>query len=216
MKSTNIQNNIEMWGNPSTWEIEGHEWSGHFGDTQNMWDNVIHPRIFSFLKGDILEIAPGYGRVTEKLLECNINSLEIVDLNKNCIDRCKEKFGSSIKGYYTNKGRDLWDIQSNSKDFIISWDSFVHMDETVVEPYLYEIIRTLKPGGVAWIHHSNLTGGEENNWNNVGGRANMGNNRFKELSQKVGLEVINQEFFKWEGTTEYDLWDGLTTLKAQS
>lgn len=211
MKSINIQNNSKMWGNPSTWTSDGDEWSGHFSTTQKMWDETIYPRINSFLKGDVLEIAPGYGRVTEKLLDYNINSLEIVDLNANCIERCKEKFGNKIQGYYVNSGRDLWDITSNSKDFIVSWDSFVHMDETAVEPYLYEIIRTLKLGGIAWIHHSNLVGGEQNNWNNVGGRANMGILRFAELSQKAGLQVINQEYFKWEGSN--NLWDGITTLR---
>jgi len=212
MKSVNIQNNIEMWGNPSTWKKDGDEWSTEFGGTQNMWDKVIYPRISQFLKGNVLEIAPGYGRITEKLLEYNIDSLEIVDLNSNCINKCQEKFGDKIKGYYINGGKDLWDIASNSKDFIISWDSFVHMDETAVEPYLYEIIRTLKPEGIAWIHHSNLMGGGENNWNNLGGRANMGNDRFVELSQKVGLQVINQEYFQW-GDEKSRLWDGITTLK---
>ena len=209
----NIKNNSDMWGNPKTWKEDGNEWSGHFESTQKMWSNTIYPRISSFLKGDILEIAPGYGRVTEKLLESNINSLEVVDLNSNCIDKCKEKFGDKIRGYYVNGGRDLWDIPSNSKDFIISWDSFVHMDETVVEPYLYEIIRTLKPNGIAWIHHSNLIGGDLNNWLNKSGRANMGNPRFKELGEKVGLQITHQEHFKWEASSEYDLWDGITTLQ---
>lgn len=214
MKLTNLQNNIDMWGNPTTWKSDGDEWSTQFGTTQNMWDEVIYPRISTFLKGDILEIAPGYGRVTEKLLEYNINSLEIVDLNSNCIDRCKERFEDQIQGYFTNSGKDLHDFVSNSKDFILSWDSFVHMDETVVEPYLWEIYRVLKPGAIAWIHHSNLERGNENNWNNIGGRANMGNAKFKELSQKVGLTTVNQEYFKWESNAV--LYDGITTLQKLS
>jgi ubiquinone/menaquinone biosynthesis C-methylase UbiE len=214
MKSINLQNNIEMWGNPTTWKKDGDEWSTQFGTTQNMWNEIIYPRISIFLQGDILEIAPGYGRVTEKLLEYNINSLEIVDLNSNCIDRCKERFGDRIQGYFTNSGKDLHDFTSNNKDFILSWDSFVHMDETVVEPYLWEIYRVLKPGAIAWIHHSNLGGGDENNWNNIGGRANMGNAKFTELSQKAGLTVVNQEYFKWESNAI--LYDGITTLQKPS
>ena len=212
MKSLNLQNNIDLWGDVTTWIDDGHEWSGHFNNSDEMSRDTIYPRISNFLKGDVLEIAPGYGRITEKILKYNVDSLEIVDLNRNCIDRCKEKFGDKIKGYHVNGGNDLWDIQSNSKDFIFSWDSFVHMDKTVVEPYLYEILRTLKRGGIAWIHHSNLSGGQEDNWKNKSGRANMGNKLFSEISNKVGLEVLNQEYFKWESTEEYELWDGITTL----
>jgi SAM-dependent methyltransferase len=214
MKSLNIQNNIEMWGDPSTWQKDGDEWSTQFGSTQNMWDEIIHPKISQFLRGDVLEIAPGYGRITEKLLEYDIDSLEIVDLNSNCIDRCQERFGDKIQGYFTNSGTNLYDFSPESKDFILSWDSFVHMDEKVIESYLKEIHRVLKPGGIAWIHHSNLWGGSENNWNNMGGRTNMNLFRFAELGQEAELSISNQETIKW-GDEKSTLWDGISTLKKE-
>ncbi len=134
-------------------------------------------------------------------------------MNKNCIDFCKQKFGSKIQNYYVNGGKDLEDISSNSKDFIFSWDSFVHMSENVIQSYLHEIKRTLKPGGVAFIHHSNLVGGNEDNFSNWAGRSNMGLSKFKELSESAGLKTINQEYFRWENVKEIELYDGLSTLQ---
>ena len=122
-----------MWNNVDTWIDDGEEWSDHFETTDNLWDVIILPKIKPYIKGDVLEIAPGHGRITRKLLESNIN-LDILDLSDTCIERCRKRF-------------DLTDINSNSKDFIISFDSFVHMHEEVINSYLSEINRVLKLDG---------------------------------------------------------------------
>lgn len=211
MIKNNIDNNKKVWGDPKTWTQEGHEWSGTWESTDDLYYSTLHSRISPLLHGDVLEIAPGYGRITEYLIK-DSTTLDIVDLNKNCIDFCKQKFGSKIQNYYINGGKDLWDINSNSKDFVFSWDSFVHMSENVIQSYLYEINRVLKPGGKAWIHHSNLFNGDEDNFKNYAGRANMTVDRFKELSEIVGLRIVNQEYFRWHNETHLELYDGFTTL----
>ena len=203
----NIIRNKEMWGNPDNWVDEGHEWSNIFETTDKLWNEFLFPRICMGLKGDVLEIAPGYGRITERLLMSDIK-LSIIDINENCIEHCYKKFGQKIYKYHLGDGDNLKQFVSNSKDFVISFDSFVHMSEEVINGYLGEIHRVLKNGGYAWIHHSNLYGGNEDNFKNWGGRSNMTKETFKNIAEQQGLKVIHQEYVKWENTL-----DVITTLQ---
>jgi hypothetical protein len=47
-------------------------------------------------------------------------------------------------------------IPDQSVDFVISIDSLVYADSNVIEAYLSQLARKLKPNGVGFIHHSNL------------------------------------------------------------
>lgn len=147
----NIEEQKNIWSNLNNWINDGHEWSEWFGTTDNLW-NIIYQEIKPYLKGEVLEIAPGYGRMTKYLIDYSDN-LNLVDLNENCINRCKEKFGDKIKSYSVNDGKSL-NYNDNVLDFIFSYDSFVHMTSDVIESYIKEIYRTLKNDGYAFIHHS--------------------------------------------------------------
>ena len=203
----NIIRNKEMWGNPDSWIDEGHDWSKFYGTTDRLWNEIIYPRICMGLKGDVVEIAPGYGRITERLLMSDIK-LSIIDINENCIENCHKKFGDRIHEYHLGEGDNLKQFSTGTKDFVLSFDSFVHMSEVVINGYLGEIYRILKHGGYAWIHHSNLYGGNEDNFRNWGGRSNMTKEIFKEIAEQKGLKVINQEYVQWEETL-----DIITTLR---
>ena len=113
----NIEQNYTLWDNVDTWIEGGEEWSKHFKTTDNLWDTIILPKIKPYIKGNVLEIAPGHGRITRKLLESNVN-LDIIDLSNTCIKRCWERFGNTINNYYVGNGSDLKNINSNSKDFV--------------------------------------------------------------------------------------------------
>lgn len=98
-------------------------------------------------------------------------------------------------------------IESNSLDFIFSWDSFVHMNDFVINSYLKEFNRILKPGGHAVIHHSYLYGGNVEPFKNKGGRSNMLPNIFKKLAEANNLKIIKQEIFDWT------IVDTISTIK---
>jgi|TARA_R110000772_G_scaffold19668_2_gene54850 SAM-dependent methyltransferase len=195
-KQNNIKLNHEKWNDEGKWINDGEEWSGHFGTTDILWDTILYPKIGEFIKGNVLEIAPGKGRITRKLLEYDIK-LDILDLSPICIDRCKERFSSKVDNYYVGNGSDLRDINSGSKDFVLSFDSFVHMSEEVIDSYLNEIYRVLKPGGYCWIHHANLSG-QENNFLNWAGRSSMTNEKFHQLAIGNELKVEHQEYIRWD------------------
>lgn len=213
----NIKRNHEIWNDVDVWENDGEEWSTHFETTDKLWDEVIQPRVGSLIKGSVLEIAPGRGRMTRKLLEANsayLIDLEILDLSDTCIQRCLERYGDRISGYHVGNGKDLRAIESNSKDLVFSFDSFVHMHEEVIDSYLEEISRVLKSGGWCWIHHANIQQGNDDNFKNIAGRSNMDITKFRKLSEEYGFEIIQQDLIKWEasGNPEW-LRDGLSLIK---
>lgn len=190
----NIEEQKNMWNNLDNWSNGGHEWSIYFGTTKNLW-NIIYPKFKNYINGNILEIAPGFGRMTEYLLK-HTKNLSIVDLCDICIENCKEKFGNTIEKYVINDGKTL-NFDDNSFDFIFSFDSFVHMTEDVIECYISEINRTLKNNGHAFIHHSFFMGGNNNNVSeNIAGRSNMTPETFKNIVEKYKMIVISQENFR--------------------
>tara|TARA_R110002167_G_scaffold364861_1_gene588004 strand:- start:56 stop:721 length:666 start_codon:yes stop_codon:yes gene_type:complete len=215
----NVSNNLKIWDNVDTWIKDGEEWSEHFGSTDELWAKHIFNEIKDHLRDQkvVLEIAPGRGRLTRKLLEHDIR-LNILDLSQTCIDRCRERFGDNkkLENCYVGSGSDLKDIETNSIEFVFSFDSFVHMHEEVISSYLSEINRVLKLGGHCWIHHSILTQGNNNNFQNIAGRSNMDLGKFANLAKIYNLKVIKQKTIKWDAPGNPDwLYDGFTLIKKQ-
>jgi ubiquinone/menaquinone biosynthesis C-methylase UbiE len=212
----------ELWSDPAYWKDQEELWASVFVSpdslsplgvsyTEEMWIDVIHPRIKDYLKGEVLEVAPGRGRVTNFLTRhLNVlDSLELVDQSEYCIEYCRKEFGNNLK-YHVNNGTSLNMIENNSKDFVFSWDSFVHMDKEVINHYLSGFFDVLKKGGHGFIHHSYFYG-NENPKKNRAGRSNMDFDLFAELLVKNNLKLVNQEMFKLN-VESYTLNDGFTTF----
>jgi ubiquinone/menaquinone biosynthesis C-methylase UbiE len=151
-----IEENREHWTNYS-WPRGGDEWSGFWGGTEFLWWGTLLPRIHAFVPtGTILEIAPGFGRVTTYLKDL-CQQLILVDVTERCIAACQQRFSTcSHISYHVNDGTSLAMIRDHSIDFVISFDSLVHAEEPVIEAYLSQMSRILRPDGVGFLHHSNL------------------------------------------------------------
>jgi ubiquinone/menaquinone biosynthesis C-methylase UbiE len=121
-----------------------------------MWFGALLPRIHAHLPtGTILEIAPGYGRWTQ-FLKDSCERLVIVDLAERCIEHCRRRFADAGNiEYHVNDGRSLAMVEDGSIDFVFSFDSLVHVEADVLEAYLGELARKLRPDGVGFLHHSN-------------------------------------------------------------
>ncbi|HVV75224.1 MAG TPA: class I SAM-dependent methyltransferase [Mycobacteriales bacterium] len=142
------------------WTTGGEEWSDWFGGTPTLWYGTILPRLRQFIlpASTILEIAPGFGRVTQ-FLRPACDHLVLVDLSPKCIEACKARFPDDPAiEFHVNDGTSLDMVADSSIDLAFSWDSLVHADREVVEAYVAELAKKLTDEGVAFIHHSN--GGE--------------------------------------------------------
>jgi SAM-dependent methyltransferase len=151
-----IDDNLAVWESDWDWSQRGDEWSEWWGGTPALWHAGLLPRIHPFLPaGNVLEIAPGYGRWTQYLKDL-AGSLVIVDLTEQCIESCRQRFADAGNiEYHVNDGRSLDMVEDGSVDFVFSFDSLVHAEADVLGDYLRQLARKLKPDGVGFIHHSN-------------------------------------------------------------
>lgn len=225
-----INENKEKWDYTYDWKNKGHEWSGAWGGTFMQWYGMILPRIRTFLPSQtILEIAPGYGRWIYFLKDM-CESLLLVDLSDNCIQACKKRFAdSSHINYYVNDGESLNMISDNTINFVFSFDSLVHAEETTINAYLSQLSNKLKENGVAFIHHSNLGEYrfyqkihkipklfkkilkelgivEYSHWRSL----SMSANKFELFANESDLKCITQEIVTWG--TKHTLIDCLSTV----
>lgn len=209
--------NIEeqkLWNDPNMWSNDGHEWSGPFGTTENLWNKEIFDTVKDFRGKKILEIAPGFGRITQ-FLSILASELIVIDLNPLCIQKTKEKMGHHVLAYLVNDGKSLKGVRNNSQDLVFSFDSFVHMHANVSEEYVKEIYRVLKPGGHAFIHHSWIYAGSENSFENSAGRANMSPELFKTFVENNNMEIISQKPIKFKPLNGWDGTDCISFFKKK-
>jgi SAM-dependent methyltransferase len=207
--------NIEeqkIWNQENAWIDNGHEWSGPFGTTENLWNTEIFDLIKEFRGKKILEIAPGLGRITQ-FLSILASELIVIDLNPYCIEKTKEKLSHHVLAYFVNDGKTLTGVRDNSQDLVFSYDSFVHMHANVTEEYIKEIYRVLKPGGQSCIHHSWIYGGNENSFQNSAGRANMSPEQFKEIVISNNMEIVSQTPITFKPLNGWNGIDCITMFK---
>jgi len=196
--------NIEeqrFWNDESNWVRGGHEWSDHFGSTEKLWNEYIFDDVKPFRDKKILEIAPGYGRMTQ-FLSLMASELQVIDMNQTCLDKTKEKLKHHVSKYHLNDGKSLTNCPDGYFDLVFSFDSFVHMHANVIEEYVKEINRVLKPGGTAYIHHSWFTGGMEFSFRNVAGRSNMSPELMKSFVEDNNMQVVNQKSIQFSKTVD--------------
>jgi SAM-dependent methyltransferase len=183
------------------WPQQGEEWSAWWGGAEAQWYGTILPRIHAFVPtGTILEIAPGFGRWTQ-YLKALCSSLVLVDLSERCIDACRKRFASdSHIAYHVNDGRSLEMVEDGSVDFAFSFDSLVHAELDVVDGYVAELAKKLRPDGVALLHHSHMASYSaqgiplpESKWRGTSVSAEL----VRESCERSGLCCPSQEIVNW-------------------
>ncbi len=211
----------DLIGNRNYWSVypwpqRGDEWSDKWGSTEMLWRCSLSPRLAPYLpSGHILEIAPGFGRVTQ-YLRTQCRRMTLVDLTERCIDACRQRFATdSHIRYVVNDGRSLEMIEPGSIDLIVSWDSLVHCDRDTLRAYIEQFPRIMKPGAVGFIHHSNLghhehdLRGDEPVEITGARRVTCTAERFVEDCARVGVRVLSQEIVPWN---DCGLWSDCFSL----
>jgi SAM-dependent methyltransferase len=222
-----IEENLDRWNKDYDWRYAGDPWSKPWGSARRQWYGSIYPRIQGFLPAAaILEIAPGFGRWTEFLLEY-CDTFVGVDVSPKCIEACQQRFADrSGARFETNDGHSLSMVEDSSIDFAFSFDSLVHVEAETLAEYLSELARVLKPDGVAFLHHSNFGTYQrstralaplQNSFDRLPAVARAGllrsgtyrgkhwrapsvtAARFADLCDLSGLHCVGQELVNWEG-----------------
>jgi SAM-dependent methyltransferase len=171
--------------------------------TDEQWRELILPFLCLFESGVdcavVVELGAGRGRTASKLLPL-AGRLHLVDLHPNNLEACRRRFGADQRlSCHVTDGRSL-PLPDATATFLFSFDSKVHFDSDVVRAYLREARRALRPGGHAFLHHSNTVahpGGDfraQRHWRNF-----MSKELLAHYALKEGLEVVRQEPVDWAG-----------------
>ncbi|HSO81670.1 class I SAM-dependent methyltransferase [Thiocapsa sp.] len=210
-----IEENLKHWSGYD-WSLGGDEWSSLWGGTENLWLGAVLPRVADLLPtGRLVEIAPGFGRMTQ-FLETQCRSMTLVDLTERCIDACRQRFADKRHiDYVVNDGRSLPGVADQSVDLVFSFDSLVHVELDVIDGYVSELSRVLRPEGTAFIHHSNMAAFrhpegegftiENRHWRGGTVSADI----VKDLCDRIGLTCYRQELVNWGGK---DLTDSFSYI----
>jgi len=187
---------------------------------QAQWDTTIWPIIKNEDFTSTLELACGHGRNTE-FLRRPAASIDLVDVNPDCIAACRARFGESKDGcrfrYHLTDGDRFAGIPDASISFGYSWDSMVHFDKLVVQDYVREFARVLKPGGTAFLHHSNYGAiFPHTDWaKNPGSRSDMSAGLMHRYAGAAGLTIKFQRLSGIADGWGIDDLDCLTLLESK-
>lgn len=167
------------------------------------WKHFIEPVVGTRRYDLAIDLAVGWGRNTEMLRRI-CDKVIGIDINQESIDYCTERFkGIDNVSFIKTDGAELKGIEDNSVDLMYCFDAMVHFQPEVVDAYVAEFARVLKPGGFGFIHHSNWTnalGGnfqEQPHWRNY-----MSSELFSYFVYREGLKMLEQKIIDWDESIE--------------
>jgi SAM-dependent methyltransferase len=103
----------------------------------------------------VVEIGPGGGRWTRYLLPAR--RVYLVDFHAEVLDELRRTVAGENLVFVKNDGTDFPGIDSASVDFLWSYGTFVHLDAPLIEAYLKNMRRILKPDAVVVLQYSDMT-----------------------------------------------------------
>ena len=185
--SNSVEENALKWNN-YRWDRGENEWTPSDEWKQSVIDHIMLQNIRS--NAVVLEIGPGFGRWTRKLIEIS-SRVMVVDVAEKCINHCREIFRHKDNvELHVNDGRSLSFADDESVDFIWSFDVFVHIEPEDIDAYLQEFRRILKRDGLAIIHHG-IIGKTVFEW-----RSSLTLQMFTALLEKHEFALVGQ-FSAW-------------------
>ncbi len=196
-----------MWAQRYDWSGQGDEWSSMWGNAEAQWCHTLHPRIARWLPaGNVLEIAPGYGRWAQFLIRLSQQYMGI-DMAENAVDACKRRFATEQHArFVVNDGRSLEAVPAEWADLVFSFDSLVHVERDDMQAYLGQLVGKLAPGGHAFLHHSNLAMYPARGlirWDDWRARS-VSADTFRKDCNDMGLRCVSQELIPWQRTRFID------------
>jgi len=159
---------------------------------------------------DTIDLACGHGRHGEKSAPL-CGRLTMIDVLPENVDVCRRRLGHLANVDFASTEGASYPVPNASVSAIYCYDAMVHFSPMIVESYLTDTARVLRPGGMALFHHSNYAAPTDQHYGlNPHARNHMTLAQFSEMAQRAGLAVSDQMPLAWGG--EADL-DGLTLVQ---
>lgn len=170
----------------------------------------------------VLEIGPGTGDWTKHLV--GGEPLYLVDINPEFFDSVKERFTPEFQRriccYWIDDPKvdaDLSRLPVGQIGFVFSWNTFNYLTLDIVDAYLGEIMRVLKPGGVAMFSYNNAERYQCAINVDIGFMSYVPKRLLLELINKHGFEVLSlQDFDEQISWVEIKKPGHLKTIKRHS
>jgi len=184
----------ELKWNHYNWERGENEWT----QSEEWKTSIIEHVMLKNIPQDhvVLEIGPGLGRWTRRLIEIS-RHLIVIDVTEKCIAHCKKLFADKNNvEFHVNDGRSLTAVADDTVDYVWSFDVFVHIEPPDIEKYLCEFNRILKEDGVVIIHHG-ITGKTDLSW-----RSSLILQVFSDFLEKHDFRLL-QQINSWGDNDEF-------------
>jgi hypothetical protein len=130
------------WGNPENSPPLGY-----------MRDHFLKPYINP--GATIVEIGPGGGRWTRYMLSAR--HIYAVDYHQELLDELRSGFNRPDITFVKNGGDDFPGVPDGAADLVFSFGCFVHLDIDIIERYLANMRRLLKPESNVVLHYADKT-----------------------------------------------------------
>lgn len=153
----------EGWDSYSeTWEAQqkknginklGDEWG-----TEELTTEIINNFVVPYIppRPDILEIGCGGGKFSARLAPL-AGKLICTDVSSKMLERTQKRLEEMPNIEFEKlNGYDLHQFKNNQFDFVLSFDTFVHIDMEDAYSYIKEIKRVLRPKGKGLLHFANI------------------------------------------------------------
>lgn len=190
-----------LWGN----QVAETYFSRAERDMERDWNEIIRPILEHVSYGTVLDIAAGRGRNSARLA-ARAKQVICLDINPENIGFMQARFkGDRRFRFIQNDGVTLDGIADESVDLAYSFDSMVHFDMEVVISYVNESFRVVRPGGHAFIHHSNYTGNPGGDFRgNPHLRNFMSIPLFRHIAVKAGFVALVSKPVPWGCVADLD------------
>jgi enamine deaminase RidA (YjgF/YER057c/UK114 family) len=135
-----------------------------------------------------VEIGPGGGRWTRYML--GFKQLYVVDYYPQLLEELQRTLESPNLAVIKNNGTDFPGIPDESVDFVFTFGTFVHLDAPLIESYLQNLRRIVRPAANLVIHYSDK--------NKVMAQQNVSFSqntpeRMRRMVQQAGYEILEED-----------------------
>ena len=211
-KSPSLQSSVELvgeaWKDSAYYDIaEG--FTGYFWDADSQFRSTFDRLDLT----EAVELACGHGRHAA-IVAPMAGRLTLMDIHEDNLAACRTRMAQRPNVVVLrNNGYDFHPVEDASLTAIYCYDSMVHFSPDLVESYLRDAARVLRPGGMGLFHHSNFDADPDIHYGqNPHARNRMTMALFQDLATRAGLEIVESRTIDWGDALQLD---GLTLVRRR-